>query len=354
LLKQNPVMSERFMGLLNASRIEDFSLPAYTYPVADVALVSRMARLFLVHNVLDAQAGDWDKGVTGILKQIALFRKLGAAGRQFVNRALSYNRLGESLRVLAFVVDRKGCPRKTLQMVLDQLEKMDKPSLGIRNLLIFDFLSARNGLDAINRGEMKPFGSVGVLSAGFWPDQSDWLNFLSRFGIFLHQNRTMRYYLDEIAAVIDLESRAPFLWKDGEWERRPIHPCKGWFWWFRNPVGKAIMAIGFPNYRPLIDQKYQTLALVDLVRIGVRARLRFREGDAVSDIQAELARYSEIDPFSGKAYRYRNDKQVVYSLGVNGVDDGGDGGLDESRNPRDLVIPLSVDPGGAVLTFNRF
>ena len=341
LIKQNPVLVERFKGLLDASRIEDFSLPAYSYPVADAVLVSVMARLFLVKNVLDVQAGDWDKGIKGILEQIALFRKLGAGSRQVVNRILSYNQLRQSLRMLARLINQEGCPEDILHLTLNQLEALDEPSLGIRNLLIFDFLSALRGLDDIDHAKGDAFESVGVLSAGLWPDPSDWLNFLSRFGIFLHRNRTMQYYLDEIAAVLSMERRAPYLWRTGDGERPAVYPCKGWFWWFRNPVGKAYMSIGFANHRPLILQKFQIMALVDLVRIAARCRLRCRE-EALSDIQAELARYAEIDPFSGKAYRYRNDKQVVYSLGVNGVDDGGDGGLNESRTPLDLVIRLSL------------
>lgn len=87
---------------------------------------------------------------------------------------------------------------------------------------------------------------------------------------------------------------------------------------------------------PAFDQMYQNLekcqARIALAQTGIAAAVYFSEHGNYPDSLPAPA----IDPFSGSNLKYRSDKTgyVVYSVGANGIDDGGVG---EEKGKDDLV-----------------
>jgi hypothetical protein len=330
---------QRYSLLLQAAKIEDFSLPSVLYPLPNYAAVIKAANFYTASQILTVLNGKWEEGVTGILSQIAFYRKLSANSRQSVNKVLSLVRLTNSLKALAFIMNHENCPRDVFALVLNRLPPLEDSEIGLKNTIIFEFLIAVQGIDEILRSTEPPFQELGVLQAGFLPSTTDWLNFLARFRIFLNRNRTIQLFLSETNQILQFEKTPPFRWEQDLADLTPPDPTKRLFWWFSNPIGKALIAISYDNYQQQIFKKYQTKAFFDLIRICAEFHLKFTLEKPPADIFISLENVSAIDPFSGAPYLYDEKKQVLYSIGGNRVDDGGNRIPDERGKPPDLVIP---------------
>ena len=90
-----PLLMERYARLVAAPRLEDFSLPLYTYPIPQVHNLIQAANLYTARHILHAEDGNWQQGTAGILAQIAFARKYCAGSRQQINKmvAVSYTHL---------------------------------------------------------------------------------------------------------------------------------------------------------------------------------------------------------------------------------------------------------------------
>jgi len=296
------------------------------------------ANFYTASQILIALGGRWEEGVTGILKQIAFYRTLSANSRQPANKILSLETLKNSFRALAFIMNHENCPRNVFALILTGLTPLRDPEIGLRNMIVFNFLMTVQGMDEIIRSTGPPFQEIGVIQAGFFPSTTDWLNFLAKFRIFLDRNRTTQYFLSETNKILQFEKTPPFLWKQDLTDLTPPEPTKRLFWWFSNPIGKALIAVGYDNYQKQIFEKHQTKALFDLVRICAEFHLKCTEARSPTDLYKGLEHFSAIDPFSGNPYLYDEKKQILYSVGENRIDDGGNGTPDNRGMPPDLII----------------
>ncbi|MCK5057627.1 MAG: hypothetical protein KAT34_13280, partial [Candidatus Aminicenantes bacterium] len=80
----------------------------------------------------------------------------------------------------------------------------------------------------------------------------------------------------------------------------------------------------------------------DMLRICTEFHLKFNTEKPISEILETLDNYKSIDPFSGKSYLYNEKKKIIYSVGINRVDDGGKDTKDDRGKTPDLVISLGL------------
>ena len=338
-LNANPILMQRYSLLLQADKIEDFSLPIVLYPLINYAAIIKAANFYTANQILTVRNGKWEEGVTGILRQIAFYRKLSANSRQPANKVLSLEMLTNSLKALAYIMNHKNCPKNVFALVLNRLPPLEDSEIGLRNTIIFEFLIAVQGIDEILRSTEPPFQELGILKASLFPSTTDWLNFLARFRIFLNRNRTIQFFLTETNKILQFEKTPPFRWEQDLTNLTPPDPTKRLFWWFSNPIGKVLIAISYDNYQQQIFKKYQTKAFFDLIRICAEFHLKFTLEKPPADIFVSLENVGALDSFSGAPYLYDEKKQILYSIGENRVEDGGNRIPDKRGKPPDLVIP---------------
>ncbi|MCK5057626.1 MAG: hypothetical protein KAT34_13275, partial [Candidatus Aminicenantes bacterium] len=180
-LNSNQVLMQRYRQLLESEKIEDFSLPTYSYPIPHLVNVIKATNLYTARQILNVLDDRWDDGIQGILKQISFYRKLGRSSRQLVNKAVSLRMINHSLKALVFIMNRKDCPKTVFSTILNGLTPLKEQEISMRNPILFEFLNATQGIQEILTSEEPPFAPISVLSAGFWPNKVDWYNFLAKF-----------------------------------------------------------------------------------------------------------------------------------------------------------------------------
>jgi hypothetical protein len=291
--------------------------------------------------ILAVLDGRWEEGVSGILGQIAFCRKLSSGSRQAANKVVSLKILRDSAKALGFVMNQKNCPDAVFAQVLNGLPPLEDSEIGMRNVIIFEFLMAVQGIDEILGSRETPFESIGVLQAGFLPSTADWLNFLARFRIFLNRNRTVGHFLSETNMILEFEKTPPYQWKQNLADLEPPEPTKGLFWWFVNPIGKALMAVSYESHQRQIFEKYRTQAVFDLVRTCGEFHQKTTGQESPAELCENLGESIPIDPFSGRPYVCDATRQTVYSPGHAGTKGGGP----EHGEPSGLEIPCHSSGG---------
>lgn len=108
-------------------------------------------------------------------------------------------------------------------------------------------------------------------------------------------------------------------------------------WRFRNLYSSMLL----PSVQSSLKEMYRTKAKLELVRLGLQARIRARETG--STVRSALKTGGTTDPFSGEPYRVREEETsiVLYSVGPDLEDDGGRivAGEDE-HTPRDVGVRI--------------
>ena len=84
-------------------------------------------------------------------------------------------------------------------------------------------------------------------------------------------------------------------------------------------------------------------AKVEVCRVGLALQIyKGRHGkypERLEELAPDILSVIPVDPFTGKSLIYKPGGEgfLLYSVGVNGVDDHGDETLDNEKRPRDIV-----------------
>lgn len=293
---------DRYQKLIDTELFEDFtlvtrgSLVLYNSPVPNLLAWLHAAKLYVAVNMLEAMEGNWEQGVSNLLAHIAFNKKAVKTSRTLIVNLIGKACLRMSLQALDSLMNRKECPREVFQQVIDGLPPIEQEEFGT---------------------------SKQLLAEGFSVSQSP----LKEGGLFFQPNRTMQYYYDFFARLYLADITPPYQWKAHPMEIEPV--VKGWFWWLQNPSGKL-------KFQAFLDNKvgdnffvasfkgYAVKTFYDMTRIAAELHLNYTPGTPVKEILNGLAIYRELpDPCSGNPYIWNEEKQVLYSIGFDKVDNGG-------------------------------
>lgn len=107
-------------------------------------------------------------------------------------------------------------------------------------------------------------------------------------------------------------------------------------------------ALALPSCSTLFDALARATAMNDAADAAIAVeRYRREHGkppDRLSDLVPKLLPRVPADPFSGQPLRYvvREDEYVIYSVGPDGVDDGGRHDESREQKPPDFVFPVKL------------
>ena len=109
-----------------------------------------------------------------------------------------------------------------------------------------------------------------------------------------------------------------------------------------NPVGKLFLIITTSNWEPLSVHVYRREAQSRALT-GLLAWRRFGKPAAWKDlVTAGLLPAAPADPFSNQSLRLELTPPRIWSLGANGIDDGGAGDGDNVGRPADFTWPAGL------------
>ena len=336
-LEMNAVLIQRYTSLLNTSYVSDFSLPSISYPIPPLITIIKTGKLYTASIVISAIEGDWDTAVDKLLKQLQFFIKLHQNSRILIGKIAWQAISRTTLKALTFLMSRDECPRHLYASVLKRLPPLTEADISLKHAYIHEFLNGVQLIDDLLKSGDTPFQDIGVVSS-FLPSTSDWLNFLIKFKIFLNRNRTIGFYLKETRKILNYENRPPYRWEQKLADLIPPDPTSGLFWWFSNPVGKALYAMSYGSYQNTIYKKYELKAIYDMVRLCAEYYMTQTADKSAKEVIQGLGNYKSLDPFSGKPYRFNLKKKRFYSIGTNLKDDSGIDQRGKRQQNLDIVI----------------
>ncbi|MGE5344155.1 MAG: hypothetical protein ACM3SY_22030 [Candidatus Omnitrophota bacterium] len=302
LTKAYRLLSARYQKILDCEQVEEFTMVAKgdtlltDTPLPNLLALLHLAKLHLTSNMLDATEGNWNQGTANILAQIKFGKKLVKTSRTLMVNLIGKALIRMSLYGLVSVMNQKDCPRDVFEQIL-------------------------NGLPPIEQDE---FGnSKQLLAEGFAVIQET----KKKGGLFYQMNRTQQYYYDLFAKLYLADKTLPYRWNE--------HPLKsdsvksGWFWWLQNPGGKIefqrCLDSNVPKNLLVASFKgYAVKSFYDLTKISAELHLHYTPNRPVQDILNGLTTYRTLpDPCSGKTYIWKDDRQILYGIGMDRTDNGG-------------------------------
>lgn len=296
------IILDRYQKLIDTEIFEDFTLVVkdsgliYNSPVPDLLAWLHAGKMYVAVNMLDALEGNWEQGVSNLLAHITFAKKSVKSSRTLIVNLIGKAVQRMSLQALESLMNQKECPKAIFQQVLDGLPPIRWREFG-------------NG--------------VQLLAEGFSISQSP----LKGSGLFFQPNRTQQYYYDFFEGLYLADKTPPYKWKSHPLENKSV--TTGLFWWLQNPSGKIM-------FQKFLDEKtsknlftasfkgYAVKTFYDMTRIAAELHLNYTPDKPVKEILAGLETYRTLpDPCSGNPYIWNEEKQILYSIGFDRVDNGG-------------------------------
>jgi hypothetical protein len=325
------VLCQRFRMMIDSKTFEDFISVDSDAPLPNLLAWLQAAKVYTAMNMLVALDGGWETGVSSLL-DMADFGKRAVKGSRF----LIVNLIGKAvlalpLQAVAALMNRKECPAAVYELVLKRMPPLEYEEFGTRKSLVCEVLAFN--YDFIEN----PWHDSPYRPYGFWERM-----FVK---LFLVKNQTMNYADEIIKQFIQMEQTPPWQWQSDTIAAGPIKT--GPFWWLRNAGGKLLLesyndyAMGYKRGEGIyavIFKAYQKKALYDMVKISAELHLKYIPEKPVQEILNGLDSYRVPDPCSGKPYIWNGEKQVLYSIGTDRVDNNGTS--NQATMATDVVLPI--------------
>ncbi|MCX6558732.1 MAG: hypothetical protein NTW95_15090, partial [Candidatus Aminicenantes bacterium] len=302
------VLCQRLRMMIDSKVFEDFISVDSDAPLPNLLAWLHAAKVYTAVNMLTALEGDWEASVSNLLDMVD-FGKRAVKGSRF----LIVNLIGKAimalpLQAVAALMNRKECPAAVYEMVLKRMPTLEYEEFGTRQSLICEVLAFN--YDFIEN----PWHENPYRPYGFWERM-----FLK---LFLVKNQTRNYADEIIKQFIEMEQTPPWQWKNDTIAAGPIKT--GPFWWLWNAGGKLLL------------ESYNDYAMGYKKGEGIYAVI-FKTEKSVPEILDGLDSYKVLDPCSGKPYVWNGEKQVLYSIGTDRVDNGGT--FNKATMATDVVLP---------------
>lgn len=328
------VMYDRFRMMIDSKVFEDFISVDADAPLPNLLAWLHAGKLYIAVNMLTALEGEWEKGVSNLLDMVDFGKRAVKGSRFLIVNLISKAILHMPLEAIADLMNQKDCPTSVYEMVLNRTPPLKYEEYGTRNSLICEVVGFT--FDYIDY----PYTQI----KAFRP-----FKFWERIFLFfsLQKNRTKNYANEFYKQFIEMEQTLPYQWKSDTIDMEPLKV--GPFWWLWNAGGKILLT-SYGGYTgnnkkgeglyATIFKSYRKKATYDMVRISAELHLNYDPDKPVQEILRSLESYKVLDPCSGKPYKWNDEKQLLYSIGTDRKDNGGETNNYHKVEGTDFAIPV--------------
>jgi len=296
------VFLARYQKLIDCKVFEDFTLIRAESPVPNLLAWLHAARLYTAVNLLDAAEGNWEQGASNLLDHLDFGKRTVKGIRVMITNLIGKAVTRLSIRAIASLMNQKECPKEVFQLVLDRTPPLKYEEFGSGTSFIGEALV----IMSFYKFEMK--------------DKSLLERLL--YSLFFQENRVKKVHYVYMSKLLKYEKTPPYQWESDL--EPPKKFASGWFWWLQNPMGKIFLDnIGHHSFKNIILKSYISKTYYDMLRISAELHLNYTPDKPVLEILNGLETYKEIDPCSGKPYIWNEEKQILYSIGIDRKDDNG-------------------------------
>ncbi|HVR74283.1 MAG TPA: hypothetical protein VMT52_08125 [Planctomycetota bacterium] len=284
--------------------------------------------------------GDDAGGLREAVQALRFARRCEDAGGPIIHYLVATALEGWALANLGRAVTGARLEPARLKDLLGEVEKLEPGPGLLRKVVWSEYAFGAHSIEATARGDL-PIEPDLVFGSGqsmpVWP----W-----RSRLFYLPNDTKRLVAELCRETLNaVPPEGP--WRPVDWSLfESIEPNR----WFpgRNGIGRHGMTSAVFGYRSVVE-RYQTsrlqfLFLRSIIALrGFRAtqgRLPDRLGELVPEWIAEVPK----DPFDGSALRYDPQRRVIWSVGSDGIDQGGTFEPDPENPQLDLTEPTAKIP----------
>jgi hypothetical protein len=308
------VLYNRFRMMIDSPLFEDFIAVDADAPLPNLLAWLHASKLYTAVNMLRALEGDWETGVANLLDEVDFAKRAVKSSRFLIENLISKAIMHLPLQAIASLMNRRDCPAAVYEMVLKRTPPLKFEEYGTRNSFICEVVAFT-------------FHYIDNTYFNRTPTLFERL----AMGLLLQENRTKNYADEYYKQFIQMEKTPPYQWKSDEIELAPLK--SGFFWWFQNAGGKVLFS-HYNDYYTREDRKgglytvmyksYMKKAFYDMVRISAELHLKYEPGRPVQEILNGLDSYKVLDPCSGKPYKWNDERQILYSIGMDRVDNNGE------------------------------
>lgn len=327
------VMYDRFRMMIDSKVFEDFISVNADAPLPNLLAWLHAGKLYIAMNMLAALEGEWEKGVSNLLDMVDFGKRAVKGSRFLIVNLVSKALLYMPLEAITDLMNQKDCPTTVYEMVLNRMPPIKYEEYGSRKSLICEVVGFT--FDFIDR----PYKNDPFRPFNFWER-------IPLF-FFLQENRTKNYANELIKQFIEMEQTLPYQWKSDKIQLAPFK--SGPFWWLCNAGGKVLLK-SYNDYAAgpkqsaglyaMIFKSYNRKTTYDMVKISAELHLNYDPDKPVQEILNSLESYKVLDPCSGKPYKWNDEKQLLYSIGTDRKDNGGETNLYQKIEGTDFAIPV--------------
>ncbi len=315
------IILARYRAMIDAPFYSDFSKLAADSPVPNLLAWLQTAKLYTGVNLLRALDGDWTGGASNILDHIDFGKRAVKGSRFLINNLIAKAVTSISIQALADLMNQKECPPEVFEMIIARTPPLQYDEYGTRASLRCEYWGYKDQLDRWI-----------YISEEFYPINKMILKLLTQ------KNRTMNMVYREISEAIRYESNPPYKWRQNMPEI--TRTAAGPFWWIQNPGGKFLFDHNFPptHLKAVVLKSIRLKTYYQMLRISAQLHLHYKPENPVQAVLEEMRSDRAIDPCSGKPYIWDEAKQILYSIGIDRIDNGGV--LQEDTVYGDFPLPV--------------
>ena len=319
--EQFKVYLERYQQLIDCDVFEDFTLIRMDSPIPNLLAWLRLAKLYIAVNALDAVEGNWQQGVANLLDHLNFGKRAVKGSHVMITDLIGKAVTQLTIITIADLMNQKECPKEVFQQVLDGTPPIDYEEYGTRTSFIGEGLVAESYVKYL------------VKNKGFF----------TRFlhSIFYHGNRINKIHYAYIEKMLKLERTPPYRWEKGL--EAPPRLTSGWFWWLVNPIGKSWYDKDMvsAHLNTVVYKSYRLKAIYEMLHIAADLHLNYTPDKPVQEILNGLDSYKTLlDSCSGKPYAWNDEKQILYSIGIDRKDNNGE--TNQYKRIEEMDYPLPV------------
>ncbi len=235
-------------------------------------------------------------------------------------------------------------PRPELDRLAGVLDRIGNLDVGFTRAIQGDYAFAVAEIDRVKGSEK---GAAGL----FGPDAVSLILSRRGPGYFFQPNKTKRILADIYREMIGNVPRpySDMTWTN--WDAALGLDGTRWRILFRpNAMGRVLLSVMAPMGDGTLLHLCKIKSTLSAARLTVALR-RFHldNGAFPADLQALVPSYLAAvpsDPFDGQPFRYLPEREIVYAVGLDGVDGGGAAPAKGTRGRTgDLVFDFGIRPG---------
>ena len=232
--------------------------------------------------------------------------------------ALAVKKTG--LETLQKVVSESELSSEELKKYISKLDKYYKNEEGLINSFKAEYHSLAHIIDLITDDNNK--GAGDILGGGWYLD----IKSTSRDNFYFRPNKTKSYYAEHMRKRIKEVSVSCEQKKTIEDEKKgPSSLIKIYF--TENVIGKMLHDITTVGGNPIINKVCEEDTLIASTQLIIALKAYSVDNDKLPQTLDQLVPeyISEIptDPYSGESLKYSPSKKIIYSIGDDGEDNGG-------------------------------